>query len=62
MTVCKEEIIMYIGSTNLYLDLIKYNTKAPVSWVTSENYENCENFYQYMVARRSRPKFFQRKK
>ncbi|WOO38132.1 MULTISPECIES: hypothetical protein [Clostridia] len=52
---------MYIGSTNLYLDLIDYNTKAPASWITSERYENCENFYQHLVVKQGRPKLFHKK-
>ncbi len=52
---------MYIGSTNLYLDFLKYNTKAP-NWNTAEKYENCENFYQHMVVRHNRRKLFHRPK
>lgn len=53
--------LMYIGSTNLYLDLMKYNTKEPASWITSERYENCENFYQHMVVKHNRLRFFHKK-
>lgn len=52
---------MYIGSTNLYLDIMKYNTKVP-SWITSENYENCEDFYKQLTVRNNKTKLFHRKK
>ncbi|QHQ61539.1 hypothetical protein Ana3638_12760 [Anaerocolumna sedimenticola] len=53
---------MYIGSTNLFLDIVKSSTKVPASWITSEKYENCEGFYQYMAGKHNRLKLFQRKK
>jgi hypothetical protein len=53
---------MYIGSTNLYLDIMKSNTKVPASWMTSEKYENCEDFYKYMVVKHNSLKFLHRKK
>ena len=40
---------MYIYNASLYQDLIKSNTRFPVSPVTSERYENCENFYKDFV-------------
>ncbi|ROR23988.1 hypothetical protein EDD66_112119 [Mobilisporobacter senegalensis] len=52
---------MYIGSTSLYLDFIKYNTKVPASWITSEKYENCEDFYHSLVAKNKRKLFFRKK-
>lgn len=52
---------MYIGSTNLYLDLIEYNTKAPASWIASERYDNCENFYQHMVVKQNKRRLFHKK-
>ncbi|WMJ89108.1 hypothetical protein [Anaerocolumna sp. MB42-C2] len=53
---------MYIGSTNLYLDIVKANTKVPASWMTSEKYENCEGFSQIMAGRHNRLRLFQKKK
>lgn len=53
---------MYIGSTNLYLDLMKSNNKVPANWIASEKYENCEGFNQEMAERHSRLKFFHKKK
>jgi hypothetical protein len=53
---------MYIGSTNLYLDIIKYNTNVQPSWFTTEKYENCENFYQNVVVSHSPQKLFHKKK
>ncbi len=53
---------MYISSTNLYLDFMKYNTAVPASWIASEKYENCENFYQYMVVKNKKIKLFHKKK
>lgn len=52
---------MYIGSTNLYLDLMKSNNKVPANWIASEKYENCEGFNQDMAERHSRLKFFHKK-
>lgn len=51
---------MNIGS-NLYLDLMKYNTKAPASWITSEKYENCEDFYRSMVVKHSKLRLFHKR-
>ena len=53
---------MYIGSTYLYLDSMKYNNKVPASWIALEKYENCENFYQQMAERNNRLKVFHKKK
>lgn len=52
---------MYIGSTNLYLDQVKYNNNVQASWITSEKYENCENFYEHIVVRNNKSKFFHKK-
>lgn len=52
---------MYIGSTNLYLDLMEYNTKAPASWIASEKYDNCENFYQHIVSKQNKHRLFHKK-
>lgn len=52
---------MYIGSTNIYVDLTKYNTNVVPSWITLEKYENCENFYQHMVEKHNTLKLFHRK-
>ncbi|MDF2543136.1 MAG: hypothetical protein K0S47_2854 [Herbinix sp.] len=52
---------MYIGSTYLYLDFMQPSAKAPASWMTLEKYENCENFYQNMVAKHNKIKLFHRK-
>lgn len=52
---------MYIGSTNLYLDLMKFNTKEPASWIRSERYENCENFYTHVVAKHNKFRLFRKK-
>jgi hypothetical protein len=38
---------MYIGSTNLPLDLPGYNNIS-TNWITSEKYYNCDNFYYHM--------------
>lgn len=53
---------MYIDSTNLFLNIITYNTKAPASWITSEKYEYCEDFYQSITTKPSRMKLFHKKK
>ncbi|MGN6712440.1 hypothetical protein SAMN02745136_00728 [Anaerocolumna jejuensis DSM 15929] len=52
---------MYIGSTNLYLNLPEYDTKAPASWITSEKYDNCENFYQHLVVKQTKHRLFHKK-
>lgn len=52
---------MYIGSTNIYLNVPAYDTKAPASWITSEKYDNCENFYQHMAVKQSKRNFFHKK-
>lgn len=62
VSMMKEVTFMYINSTNLFLDIIKYNTKVPASWITSEKYENCENFYQNITTKPNRMKFFHKKK
>lgn len=51
---------MYVGSTNLYLDLMKFNTKEPASWITNERYENCENFYNHMVVKHNKFRLFRK--
>lgn len=51
---------MYIDSTNLYIDLTKYNIKAFNSLIASEKYDNCENFYQHLVGKQKLHKFFHR--
>jgi len=57
----KEDTFMYIGSTNLYLDQVKYNNNVQASWITSEKYENCENFYEHIVVRNNKSKLFHKK-
>ncbi|SHO46670.1 hypothetical protein SAMN02745217_01248 [Anaerocolumna xylanovorans DSM 12503] len=52
---------MYIDSTNLYIDLTKYNTKAFTSLIASEKYDNCENFYQHLVEKKDIHRFFRKK-
>ncbi len=52
---------MYIGSTNLYLNLSEYDTKAPASWITSEKYDNCENFYQHLVVKQNKHRLFHKR-
>jgi hypothetical protein len=34
---------MYIGSTNLFLNLPEYNKKVSSNWIASEKYYNCDN-------------------
>lgn len=55
---------MYIYNASLYQDLIKSKISVPISPVTSEKYENCENFYKDFVLKHNnnRRKLFHSKK
>ncbi|MFU0828777.1 MAG: PINc domain-containing protein [Lachnoclostridium sp.] len=52
---------MYIGSTNLYLDLVRYNRQNSPSWMAHEKYENCEDFYELISAKNNKSKRFYKK-
>jgi predicted butyrate kinase (DUF1464 family) len=39
---------MYIMNTNLYSDILKYQSNIPASVIVSERYFNCENFFSDM--------------
>jgi len=53
---------MYIGSTNLYLELDspEYNSNIPSSLITSEKYYNCENFFSQTHSNQKKRKLFQK--
>ncbi len=53
---------MYINSTNLSLNLPEYNTSASSSWISSEKYYNCDNFFYYMNMLQKKRKLFRRKR
>ncbi len=53
---------MYIGSTNLALDLPEYKTSVSPNWITSEKYYNCEYFYYHMNHTQKKRSLFNRKK
>lgn len=51
---------MYIGSTNIYLNLPEYNTNVSPNWMTSEKYYNCDFYYQENNSQKKK-KLFRRK-
>lgn len=53
---------MYIGSTNLSLDLPEYRTSVSSNWIASEKYYNCESFYYHMSQSQKKRKLFRRNK
>ncbi len=52
---------MYIGSTNLFLNLPEYHINDSNNWAASEKYYNCDNFYYHMNTDRKRKKLFTRR-
>jgi hypothetical protein len=48
---------MYIGSTNLFLNLPEYTTKDTPNWITSEKYYNCDFYYQMNTNQKKRKLF-----
>jgi len=52
---------MYIGSTNISFNSSVYNANVMPSWITSEKYYNCENFYNQITTKQKKRKLFTKK-
>ena len=53
---------MYIGSTNISFDLSDYKSDITPSWITSEKYYNCENFYSHSKVNHNKFRLFRKRK